>query len=87
VTLHKTNGDATCPKLFDETCSVQNAANQTFLRVGSSRLFGYQMSETSSHETQDVVTNPNNRTWRSKSSRKSPVGDIALYNFGYHKNR
>jgi len=80
VTQHKTNGDTTLPKPLDQTCSLQNSANKTFLKGDSSRLFDLQMSETS-HETQDVVTNPNNCTCRSKSSKKSLVCDISFYNF------
>ncbi|KAK7335857.1 hypothetical protein VNO80_27951 [Phaseolus coccineus] len=77
VTLHKTNGDTTSPKPVDQTCSLQNSANKTFLKGDSSRLFDHQMSETS-NETQDR---------RSKSSKKSLVGDISLYNFATkHEN-
>ncbi|TKY48291.1 U-box domain-containing protein 35 [Spatholobus suberectus] len=70
VTPRMTHGQTTSPKLSD--CSSQNSSNRSSLTRDTSRLLGYQLTETS-HENQDVVENSNSCTWRSKSSKRSPA--------------
>lgn len=72
MTPHKNNGETDSAKLSDETSSLQTSSNQSFFKEDTSRLFDNQTSETS-HGNQNVVINSNGR---SKSSKKSPVGDI-----------